>query len=160
MGRASLAESVARWALATSLGCVAGILGGVALLLPMAALHPALGAAWIGAALGGCRPCHSPSGIVMYFLAMAGATYEERWPRAMPSATPPPGWLVAVGGYRLHLHCGGEGASTVVLSAGRLALASPSAGSECGGEGREAQRAELAVDLLGRAAVRLLHPPA
>lgn len=53
MGGTSRVETIIRWAIATALGGIAGILGGVALMLPLAALHPALGAAWMGAALGG-----------------------------------------------------------------------------------------------------------
>jgi pimeloyl-ACP methyl ester carboxylesterase len=34
------------------------------------------------------------------------------------AANPPPGRLVDVGGYRLHLSCAGEGSPTVVLESG------------------------------------------
>jgi hypothetical protein len=49
----SRVEMIIRWALATGLGGVAGVIGGGALMLPLAALHPVLGAAWMGAAMGG-----------------------------------------------------------------------------------------------------------
>jgi hypothetical protein len=53
MGGTSRVETIIRWAIATALGGVAGVLGGVALMLPLAALHPTLGAAWMGAAMAG-----------------------------------------------------------------------------------------------------------
>jgi hypothetical protein len=45
-------------------------------------------------------------------IAIAGATYQ--W----LAATPPPGRLVDIGGYRLHLWCTGDGAPAVILDAG------------------------------------------
>jgi pimeloyl-ACP methyl ester carboxylesterase len=49
--------------------------------------------------------------------AVAGALYERIAAAHDRARHPPPGTLVDVGGYRLHLHCVGSG-STVVLEAG------------------------------------------
>src|SRR5688500_4633460 len=51
-------------------------------------------------------------------LALAGAAYEAIASRGDARAYPPPGQVVDVGGYRLHLHCVGTGSPTVVLDAG------------------------------------------
>jgi pimeloyl-ACP methyl ester carboxylesterase len=51
-------------------------------------------------------------------LALAGAGYEAIASRGDARAYPPPGQMVDVGGYRLHLHCVGTGSPTVVLDAG------------------------------------------
>jgi pimeloyl-ACP methyl ester carboxylesterase len=50
--------------------------------------------------------------------ALTGATYQSLATRKDLAATPPPGHLVDVGGYRLHLWCTGEGAPAVILDAG------------------------------------------
>jgi len=51
-------------------------------------------------------------------LSLVGAGYEAVAARGDARAFPPPGQLVDVGGYRLHLQCVGLGAPTVVLDAG------------------------------------------
>ena len=51
-------------------------------------------------------------------LASGGATYEAIMAAGDDKRYPPPGQLVDVGGYRLHLHCIGQGSPTVVLDAG------------------------------------------
>ena len=51
-------------------------------------------------------------------LALAGAGYEAIAARGDARAYPPPGQMVDVGGYRLHLQCVGTGSPTVVLDAG------------------------------------------
>lgn len=51
-------------------------------------------------------------------LALAGAGYEALAARGDARAYPPPGQMVDVGGYRLHLLCVGTGSPTVVLDAG------------------------------------------
>ena len=51
-------------------------------------------------------------------LALGGATYEAIMAARDGKRYPPPGQLVDVGGYRLHLHCIGQGSPTVVLDAG------------------------------------------
>jgi len=50
--------------------------------------------------------------------ALTGASYEWLATRRDLAATPPPGQLVDVGGYRLHLWCTGDGAPAVVLDTG------------------------------------------
>ena len=56
------------------------------------------------------------TGVVV--LLLAGATYQFIATKIDERKYPPPGRLVDVGGYRLHLYCVGEGAPTVVLDAG------------------------------------------
>jgi pimeloyl-ACP methyl ester carboxylesterase len=51
-------------------------------------------------------------------LALAGATYEAIAAGGDAKAYPPPGRLIDVGGYRLHIQCEGTGSPTVVLDAG------------------------------------------
>lgn len=50
-------------------------------------------------------------------LAIAGATYQSISGALDQRNYPPPGTLVDVGGYRLHLLCMGEGSPTVILDA-------------------------------------------
>ena len=50
--------------------------------------------------------------------ALAGATYQWLATRKDLAATPPPGQLVDIGGYRLHLWCTGTGAPAVILDTG------------------------------------------
>ena len=49
---------------------------------------------------------------------LLGARYEAVAEDADARAYPPPGQLVDVGGFRLHLHCIGAGSPTVVIDAG------------------------------------------
>jgi pimeloyl-ACP methyl ester carboxylesterase len=51
-------------------------------------------------------------------LALAGASYEAIAAAGDARTYPPPGQLVDVGGYRLHIHCVGTGSPTVVLESG------------------------------------------
>jgi pimeloyl-ACP methyl ester carboxylesterase len=51
-------------------------------------------------------------------LSLAGVGYEAIAARGDARAYPPPGQLVDVGGYKLHLQCVGTGSPTVVLDAG------------------------------------------
>jgi len=51
-------------------------------------------------------------------IAMVGVTYQWFATRRDLAATPPPGRLVDIGGYRLHLWCAGDGAPAVILDAG------------------------------------------
>jgi pimeloyl-ACP methyl ester carboxylesterase len=51
-------------------------------------------------------------------LALAGASYEGIAAAGDARRYPPPGQLVDVGGYRLHIQCVGTGSPTVVLDAG------------------------------------------
>ena len=62
---------------------------------------------WLGASLA-----------VLLVLALAGYMYEPIAEAADAKAYPPPGQLVDVGGYRLHIHCTGSGSPTVVIDAG------------------------------------------
>lgn len=51
-------------------------------------------------------------------IAVAGATYEGVASAGDAAAYAPPGHLVDIGGYRLHLDCRGEGSPTVVMDSG------------------------------------------
>ena len=51
-------------------------------------------------------------------LAVVGAIYESAAEATDVRAYPPPGQLVDVGGYRLHINCTGTGSPTVVIDAG------------------------------------------
>ena len=55
---------------------------------------------------------------LIVLLALGGATYEAIIAAGDGKRYPPPGQLVDVGGYSLHLHCIGQGSPTVVLDAG------------------------------------------
>lgn len=56
--------------------------------------------------------------VVVLGLMLIGAFYESLAEAADVRAYPPPGQLVDVGGYRLHLNCTGTGSPTVVIEAG------------------------------------------
>ena len=62
---------------------------------------------WLGASLA-----------ILLGLALVGYFYEPVAEAADAKAYPPPGQLVDVGGYRLHIHCAGSGSPTVVIDAG------------------------------------------
>ena len=51
-------------------------------------------------------------------LSLVGYIYEPMAEAADVKAYPPPGQMVDVGGYRLHIHCTGEGSPTVVIESG------------------------------------------
>jgi alpha-beta hydrolase superfamily lysophospholipase len=51
-------------------------------------------------------------------LILTGTIYESVAEAADIKAYPPPGQMVDVGGYRLHINCTGTGSPTVVLDAG------------------------------------------
>ena len=55
---------------------------------------------------------------LIVLLALGGASYEAIMAAGDGKRYPAPGQLVDVGGYRLHLHCIGQGSPTVVLDAG------------------------------------------
>ena len=57
-------------------------------------------------------------GAFLLVAAFSGATYQWVATRQELAATPPPGHLVDVGGYRLHLWCTGDGAPAVILDTG------------------------------------------
>src|SRR3954471_9869117 len=50
--------------------------------------------------------------------ALTGAAFQWLATRRDLSATPPPGRLVDIGGYRLHVWCTGNGAPAVILDTG------------------------------------------
>lgn len=68
------------------------------------------GRTWIGW-LGGLF-------VVVLGLTLAGAVYESVAEAADARSDPPPGQLVDVGGYRMHINCAGIGSPTVVIDAG------------------------------------------
>jgi pimeloyl-ACP methyl ester carboxylesterase len=62
---------------------------------------------WLGAGLA-----------ALLGIALVGYIYEPSAEAADAKAYPPPGELVDVGGYRLHIKCTGSGSPTVVIEAG------------------------------------------
>jgi pimeloyl-ACP methyl ester carboxylesterase len=54
----------------------------------------------------------------LVILSLLGAVYESAAEAADARTYPPPGQLVNVGGYRLHIYCMGAGSPTVVIDAG------------------------------------------
>jgi pimeloyl-ACP methyl ester carboxylesterase len=54
----------------------------------------------------------------LVLLLVAGSIYESSSEAADAKAYPPPGQMVDVGGYRLHINCTGSGSPTVVIDAG------------------------------------------
>jgi pimeloyl-ACP methyl ester carboxylesterase len=62
---------------------------------------------WLGGVLAG-----------LLILLLVGAIYESLAEAADVKAYPPPGKMVDVGGYRLHINCTGSGSPTVVVDAG------------------------------------------
>jgi pimeloyl-ACP methyl ester carboxylesterase len=57
-------------------------------------------------------------GAFLIVAALSGAMYQWLATRKDLAATPPPGHLVDIGGYRLHLWCTGDGAPAVILDTG------------------------------------------
>jgi pimeloyl-ACP methyl ester carboxylesterase len=55
---------------------------------------------------------------LLLFLACVGALYQRVANNRDRSLNPPPGLLVDIGGYRMHLYCIGQGSPTVVLDSG------------------------------------------
>jgi pimeloyl-ACP methyl ester carboxylesterase len=58
------------------------------------------------------------TGIVLVVLGIVGAGYQAIATARDARAFPPPGQLVDVGGYKLHIHCLGSGSPTVVTESG------------------------------------------
>jgi pimeloyl-ACP methyl ester carboxylesterase len=56
--------------------------------------------------------------VVFLMLAVSGAIYQAIATQRAKRAYPPPGEMVDVGGYSLHIDCVGRGSPTVVLDAG------------------------------------------
>ena len=57
-------------------------------------------------------------GALLLVAALSGASYQWLATRQEIAATPPPGHLIDIGGYRLHLWCTGDGAPAVILGTG------------------------------------------
>jgi pimeloyl-ACP methyl ester carboxylesterase len=66
----------------------------------------------------GCLQWFGASLVVLIVLMLVGYIYEPIAEAADAKAYPPPGQIVDVGGYRLHINCTGEGSPTVVIEAG------------------------------------------
>ena len=56
--------------------------------------------------------------VALLALAVAGAIYQSIATELAERAYPPPGEMVDVGGYSLHINCVGQGSPTVLLDAG------------------------------------------
>src|SRR5215213_6165761 len=56
--------------------------------------------------------------VVLLALAVLGAIYQAIATELAERAYPPPGEMVDVGGYSLHINCTGQGSPTVILDAG------------------------------------------
>src|SRR5215216_611214 len=56
--------------------------------------------------------------VALLALAVAGAIYQAIATERAERAYPPPGEIVDVGGYSLHINCVGQGSPTVLLDAG------------------------------------------
>jgi pimeloyl-ACP methyl ester carboxylesterase len=66
---------------------------------------------WLGYVLGGFI-------VLILLLAAIGATYESIESSRDRRMNPPPGQLVDIGGYKMHLDCTGQGTPTVLLESG------------------------------------------
>lgn len=66
----------------------------------------------------GCLPWLGAGLATLLGLALVGYIYEPLAEAADAKAYPPPGQLVDVGSYRLHINCTGSGSPTVVIVAG------------------------------------------
>ncbi len=67
---------------------------------------------------GGCLVWLGRVMLLIIVLSLVGYIYEPIAEAADVKAYPPPGQMVDVGGYRLHIHCTGEGSPTVVVESG------------------------------------------
>src|SRR5262249_53242839 len=56
--------------------------------------------------------------VILTLTGTTGAVYQAIASRRELAANPPPGELVDVGGYRLHIWCMGEGSPAVILDTG------------------------------------------
>jgi pimeloyl-ACP methyl ester carboxylesterase len=56
--------------------------------------------------------------VALFALAVAGAIYQTIATKRAERAYPPPGEMVDVGGYSLHINCVGQGSPTVLLDGG------------------------------------------
>jgi pimeloyl-ACP methyl ester carboxylesterase len=126
-----------RWAVAAAVFfAVAGL---IALLPPGSAVHNVFGWVWPPVLFGLAvwmfirvrRQVRSRVGrwllypvLAVLLVASVGGGYETVREYLDAKAYPPPGQLVDVGGYRLHLHCTGSGSPTVVLEPGQGGVSS------------------------------------
>src|SRR3954447_21727232 len=62
--------------------------------------------------------------VALLLLGIIGASYQAIATAVDARTFPPPGQLVDAGGYKLHIHCLGEGSPTVILEAGQGGLSS------------------------------------
>lgn len=60
--------------------------------------------------------------LMLALLTMIGAIYQWVSERRDMQLHPPPGRMIEVGGYRLHLNCSGSGSPTVILDSGADAV--------------------------------------
>jgi pimeloyl-ACP methyl ester carboxylesterase len=67
---------------------------------------------------GGCMVPLAGLLVGLLLLLLAGAAYESLSEAADARLYPPPGQMVDVSGFRLHINCMGEGSPTVVIEAG------------------------------------------
>src|SRR4029453_13932822 len=58
------------------------------------------------------------TGVILVAFGIMGASYQAIATARDARAFPPPGQLVDVGGYKLHIHCLGTGSPTVVTESG------------------------------------------
>ncbi len=65
-------------------------------------------------------------GVLAFIAAMSllGATYQAIAGKTDEKKFPPPGQLVDVGGYRMHIYCVGEGSPTVILDSANMGTVS------------------------------------
>lgn len=66
----------------------------------------------------GCLQWLGAGSALILGLMLVGYVYESMAEAADAKAYPPPGQLVDIGGYRLHINCTGAGSPTVVIDAG------------------------------------------
>jgi pimeloyl-ACP methyl ester carboxylesterase len=62
--------------------------------------------------------------IIIIVLALAGIIYQTAATESDQRKYPPPGALVNVGGYKMHIYCMGEGSPTVLLEAANMGTVS------------------------------------
>jgi pimeloyl-ACP methyl ester carboxylesterase len=62
--------------------------------------------------------------VVVFVLATAGMLYQTAATEADQRNFPPPGMLVNVDGYKMHIYCTGEGSPTVILDGSNMATVS------------------------------------
>ncbi len=100
---------------------------GLAVIIPCALAAACLLAELVGnqefsrGCLRGLRWAIGAEFTLLIVLALIGFAYEQRAHKQDAARFQPPGRLVEIGGYRLHLYCTGSGGPTVVLEHGHRA---------------------------------------